>query len=107
MANGLSEMHEFLVCGPADWTLSHALSSKTFEALREIVQDIMPHLLKLIQIEGCAWIDECVRSPLMAIERELVVLSEERRAYKDKNWNALPAAEKLPYKMEEMNMSGW
>lgn len=104
MAWGLRELHEFLVCGPEDFTLSHALSTKSFEAMREVVDAIMPHLQAVIGIDGCGWLDEQVRSPLMGVDEQLVMLLQERKEYKDGRWNRMPVEERLPYQVTDLTM---
>lgn len=104
MCRGLHEMHEFLVCGPKLWTLSHALSMSAFEGMRDVVDSIIPHLQALISIEGCGWLDEQARTPLIGIDQRLFELLNERQAYKDMRFGKLPKEEQLPYKMGDMTM---
>lgn len=106
MSNGLKEMHEFLVCGPKEWEISTALSTKFFEDLRDVVADTMAHVVALVRIDGCAWLDEQVRTPLIHIDRQLYELLKERIEYKDRCWQGLQAAKKLPYKINDMKMGG-
>lgn len=101
---GLREVHEFLVCGPEDWVLSCAFKSEVFEQLLEVVADTLPHLRTLVGVEGCGWLNEGLRSPLLGIEVALEGLKKEREEYKKGLGESLPEVEKLSRKMGEVTM---